>query len=119
MLFRSLLEPLHGQIRGVFHSFQGTLKDYYQIKELGNFAVGIGGFITYKNSATAKVIEQIPIEDIVLETDSPYLTPVPYRGTRNESAHIPVIAAKIAEIKGLSVETVMESTTTRARSLFF
>lgn len=114
-----LLEPLHGQIRGVFHSFQGTLKDYQQIKELGNFAIGIGGFITYKNSSTAKVIEQIPIEDIVLETDSPYLTPVPYRGTRNESAHIPVIAAKIAEIKGLSVETVMESTTTRARSLFF
>ena len=80
---------------------------------------GIVRFIPCNNPATSRVIAQIPIEDIVLETDSPYLTPVPYRGTRNESAHIPVIAAKIAEIKGLSVETVMESTTTRARSLFF
>lgn len=114
-----LLEPLHGQIRGVFHSFQGTMKDYGRIKELGNFAVGIGGFITYKNSSTVKVVEQIPIEDIVLETDAPYLTPVPFRGTRNESAHIPVIAAKIAEIKGIPVEKVMEATTARAQSIFF
>lgn len=114
-----LLEPLRGQIRGVFHSFQGTLKDYYRIKELGNFAVGIGGFITYKNSSMVRVIEQIPIDDIVLETDAPYLTPVPFRGTRNESAHIPVIAAKIAEIKGIPVETVMRATTERARHIFF
>lgn len=114
-----LLEPLQGQIRGVFHSFQGSLKDYCRIRELGDFAVGIGGFITYKNSSMAKVIEQIPIEDIVLETDSPYMTPVPFRGTRNESAHIPVIAAKIAEIKGLSVEEVMRATTDRARRIFF
>lgn len=114
-----LLEPLHGQIRGVFHSFQGTMKDYGRIKELGNFAVGIGGFITYKNSSMVKVVEQIPIEDIVLETDAPYLTPVPFRGTRNESAHIPVIAAKIAEIKGIPVEKVMEATTARAQSIFF
>lgn len=114
-----LLEPLHGQIRGVFHSFQGTMKDYGRIKELGNFAVGIGGFITYKNSSTVKLVEQIPIEDIVLETDAPYLTPVPFRGTRNESAHIPVIAAKIAEIKGIPVEKVMEATTARAQSIFF
>lgn len=114
-----LLEPLHGQIRGVFHSFQGTMKDYGRIKELGNFAVGIGGFITYKNSSMVKVVEQIPIEDIVLETDAPYLTPVPFRGTRNESAHIPVIAAKIAEIKGMPVEKVMEATTARAQSIFF
>lgn len=114
-----LLEPLHGQIRGVFHSFQGTLKDYEHIKELGDFAVGIGGFVTYKNSSTAKVLEHIPLEDIVLETDAPYLTPVPFRGTRNESAHIPVIAAKIAEIKGVPVEAVMEATTARARRIFF
>ncbi len=114
-----LLEPLHGQIRGVFHSFQGTMKDYGHIKELGDFAVGIGGFITYKNSSMVKVVEQIPIEDIVLETDAPYLTPVPFRGTRNESAHIPVIAAKIAEIKGIPVEEVMRATTVRAQSIFF
>lgn len=114
-----LLEPLQGQIRGVFHSFQGTVKDYQRIKELGGFAVGIGGFITYKNSSTAKVLEQIPIEDMVLETDAPYLTPVPFRGTRNESAHIPVIAAKIAEIKGLPVDAVMNATTARAQHIFF
>lgn len=114
-----LLEPLHGQIRGVFHSFQGSYKDYQHIKEMGDFAVGIGGFITYKNSPTAKVLEHIPLEDIVLETDAPYLTPVPFRGTRNESAHIPVIAAKIAEIKNVSIEDVMRITTARAERIFF
>ncbi|WP_297830138.1 TatD family hydrolase [uncultured Rikenella sp.] len=113
-----LLEPLQGQIRGVFHSFQGTLKDYERIATLGGFAIGVGGFITYKNSSVVKVLEQIPIENMVLETDSPYLTPVPYRGTRNESAHIPVIAARLAEIKGLSVETVRAATTARAAGLF-
>lgn len=95
------------------------MKDYRHIKELGGFAVGIGGFITYKNSSTAKVLEGIDLEDIVLETDAPYLTPVPYRGTRNESAHIPVIAARVAEIKGVPVETVMNVTTARAQHLFF
>ncbi len=113
-----LLEPLQGQIRGVFHSFQGTLKDYERIATLGGFAIGVGGFITYKNSSVVKVLEQIPVENMVLETDSPYLTPVPYRGTRNESAHIPVIAARLAEIKGLSVETVRAATTARAAGLF-
>ncbi|WP_294599405.1 TatD family hydrolase [uncultured Rikenella sp.] len=114
-----LLEPLQGQIRGVFHSFQGTLKDYERIASLGGFAVGAGGFITYKNSSAAKVFEHIPVENIVLETDAPYLTPVPFRGTRNESAHIPVIAARLAEIKGISVEAVRAATTARADSLFF
>ncbi|MCH5305989.1 MAG: TatD family hydrolase [Rikenella sp.] len=114
-----LLEPLRGQIRGVFHSFQGTLKDYRQIQELGGFAVGIGGFITYKNSSVVPVLEQIELTDIVLETDAPYLTPVPFRGTRNESAHIPVIAEKVAEIKGVPVEAVLAATTARARQIFF
>lgn len=114
-----LLEPLQHQIRGVFHSFQGTIMDYHRLKELGDFAVGIGGFITYKNSTTAKVLEEIPLEDIVLETDAPYLTPIPHRGTRNESAYIPVIATKVAEIKGVTVEEVMEKTTRRAYSIFF
>lgn len=113
-----LLEPLQGQIRGVFHSFQGSIGDYHRIKLLGDFAIGIGGYVTYKNSAAPRVIEQIPLEDMVLETDAPYLTPVPFRGMRNESAHIPVIAAKIAEIKGTSVEEVMRKTTMRAKGLF-
>lgn len=113
-----LVEPFRKQIRGVFHSFQGTIRDYYQIKEMGDFAVGIGGYVTYKNSASAQVVQQIPLEDIVLETDSPYLTPIPFRGTRNESAHIPVIAAKIAEIKGVTVEEVMEKTTAKAEQIF-
>ena len=65
------------------------------------------------------MLEGIDLEDIVLETDAPYLTPVPYRGTRNESAHIPVIAARVAEIKGVPVETVMNVTTARAQHLFF
>lgn len=114
-----LLEPLHGQIRGVFHSFQGDMREYEQIKQLGDFAIGIGGFITYKNSHTAQVLKDIPLENIVLETDAPYLTPVPFRGTRNESSHIPVIAAKIAEIKGVTIEEVRRATTARAKSIFF
>lgn len=113
-----LLEPIAGQIRGVFHSFQGRIQDYENIQKIGDFAIGIGGFITYKNSPVAKVLEHIPLENIVLETDAPYLTPIPFRGQRNESAHIAVIAAKIAEIKGVSIEEVMEVTTRRANSLF-
>lgn len=114
-----LLDPLQGRIRGVFHSFQGDLRDWQRISDLGNFAIGIGGYITYKNSPVAEVVKHIPLENITLETDAPYLTPVPLRGTRNESANIPIIAAKIAELKGVSIEEVMHTTTATARKIFF
>ena len=80
--------------------------------------VGIGGVVTYKNAGVAKSLEKIPLDRIVLETDSPYLTPVPLRGKRNESSYLVHIAGKIAEIKGCSLEEVAASTTSNAYKMF-
>ena len=82
------------------------------------FMLGIGGVVTYKNAGLAKVVEALPLDTMVLETDAPYLTPVPYRGKRNESSYLSYIAAKIAEIKGLAVEEIMEATTRNAEKIF-
>ena len=105
--------------RGIFHAYSGSLDGYKEIKRLGRFYLGIGGVITFKNARIARYLEEIPLDDIVLETDSPYLTPVPHRGERNESAYIPLIAQKISEIKGVSVEEVAAVTTTNAIKLLF
>ncbi len=105
-------------LRGVFHSFAGTYEQYCELKTLGEFVFGIGGVVTYKNSAIAKVVDQMEMADIVLETDAPYLPPVPYRGQRNESAYLPYVAAKIAEIKGISVEEIAAQTTRNAEAMF-
>ena len=85
---------------------------------MGDWYVGIGGVITFRNSRLAEAVKEIPLDRIVLETDAPYLTPVPYRGKRNDSSHIPLIAAKIAQVKGVSVEEVAEVTTDNAKKLF-
>lgn len=105
-------------VRGVFHSFCGTIEQYRIMRELGDFRFGIGGVVTYKKSQVATVVPGMELEDIVLETDSPYLTPVPYRGKRNESSYVPYVAAKIAELKGIPVEKVAETTTENAIRLF-
>ena len=105
--------------RGIFHAYGGSVESYREIKKTGRFFLGIGGVVTFKNAGLARVVEEVPLEDLVLETDAPYLTPVPHRGTRNESAYLPLIAAKIAEIKGISVEKVAEVTSRNASSLFF
>ena len=83
-----------------------------------NFLLGIGGVITYKNSGLAEVIKDIDLDYIVLETDAPYLTPVPFRGKRNESSYLKYIAQKIADIKNISVEEVAERTTKNAEKIF-
>jgi TatD DNase family protein len=80
--------------------------------------VGIGGVVTYKNAGVAKSVEKIPLDRIVLETDSPYLTPVPFRGKRNESSYLVHIAGKIAEIKGCPLEEVAVATTANAYRMF-
>lgn len=116
---RLLKEHKGPHTRGVFHAFSGSAETYREIKKIGNFLVGLGGVLTYKNAGIAKALEEIDIEDIVLETDAPYLPPVPYRGKRNESAYIPLIASKIAEVKGLSVEEVAQITTENAQKMFF
>lgn len=114
-----VLEGYRGRgLRGVMHAFSGSYAQYERIKEVGDFRFGIGGVVTFKNSDVAELVERMPLEDIVLETDCPYLTPVPFRGKRNESAYIKYICAKVAEIKGLPLETVARTTTDNARALF-
>ena len=105
-------------MRGVMHAFSGSLETYRRIKSYGGFKVGIGGVVTYRNAGIAVTVKDIPIEDIVLETDSPWLTPVPFRGKRNESAYLRIIAERLADIKGLTMEEVDRATTDNAKSLF-
>ncbi len=105
------------QLRGVFHCFSGDTGQAQRAIEYG-FMIGIGGVVTYKNSGLQKVLLEIPLENILLETDAPWLPPVPHRGQRNESSYIPLIAKKIAEIKQLPLEEVADLTTKNALSLF-
>jgi TatD DNase family protein len=105
------------ELRGIFHCFSGSYEDAVTITELG-FYLGIGGVITYKNSGLSEVIEKIPLKFLVLETDAPYLTPVPFRGKRNESSYLKYIVAKIAEIKNVTIEEVAEITSQNAEKIF-
>ncbi len=112
-----LEEKQNPALSGVFHCFGGSVGQAKQAISLG-FFLGIGGIITYKNSGLQKVLEEVDLENLVLETDAPWLTPVPFRGQRNESSFIPFIAGKIAEIKKLPVEEVARITTENALKLF-
>jgi TatD DNase family protein len=105
------------ELTGVFHCFTGNLAQAEKIIEMG-FMLGIGGVITFKNSGLDKVVDELNLKHIVLETDAPYLAPVPYRGKRNESAYIRIIADRIAKIKNMTLEKVTEITSANARSLF-
>jgi TatD DNase family protein len=105
------------ELKGVFHCFGGSVEQAKQAIDLG-FLLGIGGIITYKNSGLQKVVEVIGLEHLVLETDAPYLPPVPHRGQRNESSYIPIIAEKIAEIKQVQLSEVATITTQNALNLF-
>lgn len=104
--------------KGIFHCFSGDIIQAQKILSFGNFKLGIGGVVTFKNSGLDKVVEQLNLTDIVLETDAPYLAPVPHRGKRNESSYIPLIAEKIAQIKGLTVEEVATVTSQNAIEIF-
>lgn len=103
--------------RGVFHCFSGGIQEALYVTKLG-FMLGIGGVVTYKNSNLAEVIRPIGIEKILLETDAPYLSPVPFRGKRNEPKYMPYILTKTAEIMGLSEEKTDEITTNSAKEIF-
>ena len=105
-------------LRGVFHAYSGSKETYRELQKSGDWHVGIGGVLTFKKASIAETVKDIPLERIVLETDSPYLTPVPFRGKRNESAYIPHIAAKLAEIKGIDILEAAQQTTLNAKSLF-
>ncbi|HZK65182.1 MAG TPA: TatD family hydrolase [Puia sp.] len=110
-------EHQHGKLTGIFHCFNEDEKSAREIIDLG-FYLGIGGTVTYKNSRLPEVLKHVPLENIVLETDAPYLPPVPFRGKRNESSYIGFVASKIAEIKGVSLETVASVTTANALKIF-
>ena len=104
-------------VRGIIHCFSGSLEMAQKFIDLG-FLLGIGGVLTFKNSKLSQVIEKIPLESIVLETDSPYLAPEPVRGTVNESSNLIYIVQKIADIKKISFEEVASTTTRNALKLF-
>ena len=106
-----------GRLSGVFHCFSGTLEEAKEIIDLG-FYLGIGGVVTFKKSGLDKILEEIDLANVVLETDAPYLAPVPYRGKRNESAYIPLIGEKIADVKNLKIPDVAAITTNNALKLF-
>ena len=97
--------------------FSGSVEEAREILKLG-FYLGIGGVLTYKNAGIAQVLEQLPLDQIILETDAPYLTPVPHRGKRNESAYVSLVAEKLAMIKGMSYDEVAALTTVNAERLF-
>ena len=107
----------HPEIRGVFHCFSGNEEQAGKIMDLG-FMLGIGGVVTFKNSGLDKVIEKIGLTNVILETDAPYLAPVPHRGKRNEPAYIKLVAEKLSALCNLSVKRVGELTTENAKKLF-
>jgi TatD DNase family protein len=104
--------------RAIFHCFSGNAAQAKQVIDAGNFKLGIGGVVTFKNSGLDKIVEAIDLKHLVLETDAPYLAPMPYRGKRNEPEYLLLIAKKIAEIKNISVEEVASVTTQNSIDVF-
>ena len=117
-LFKILEDCRHLHLRGNLHCFSGSYELYERARRCGDFSVGIGGVITFRNSRLGETVSRIPLEHILLETDCPYLAPVPHRGERNESTYLPLVAAKIAEVKGITPEEVEKATGQNARKLF-
>jgi TatD DNase family protein len=111
-------QEVDSSLKGVFHSFSGDINHYKRILEYKSFYIGLGGVVTYKNGGVDKLIPHMDLSKVLLETDSPYLTPVPYRGKRNESAYIQLVATKIADILSIPTETVASITTSNAIELF-
>lgn len=118
LIINILKECRHLDLKGVFHAFSGSLETFHELQKLGDWYVGIGGVLTYKKASIADTVCKIPLEKILLETDSPYLTPVPFRGKRNESSYIPHIASRLAELTGKDLAEVAETTTLNASKLF-
>lgn len=104
--------------KGIFHCFSGNLEQAHKVISLGNFKLGIGGVVTFKNSGLDKVVEQIELQHLVLETDSPYLAPNPHRGKRNESGYLIQIAEKVSNLKNISIAELGEITSKNASEIF-
>lgn len=118
IIINIIKELRHLDVRGVFHAYSGSKETYRELERLGDWYIGIGGVLTYKKASIAETVKEIPLEKILLETDSPYLTPVPFRGKRNESSYIPYIAQKLAELTGRELQEIAVTTTSNAQKLF-
>jgi len=114
-----IIEKLNDEsLSGVFHCFTGRVEDAQRVINLGDFYLGIGGVLTFKNSGLDKTIAKIELQNLILETDSPYLAPAPFRGKRNESKYIVNIAEKLAEVQQIDIDHVARITTLNAKKLF-
>lgn len=114
-----VMEKFAGRgVRGVFHAFSDDVDSYQKLKKCGDFLFGVGGVVTFKKSKLAEVVKQMDLADIILETDCPYLTPVPHRGERNESSYVRFICAKVAELKDVDYQLVADQTTANAKRIF-
>jgi TatD DNase family protein len=114
-----IIEEYRGRgLRGIFHAFSADVAMYERLRKCGDFLFGIGGVVTFKKSALAEAVKVMRLEDLVVETDAPYLTPAPHRGTRNESSYVRFVAAKIAELQGIEYDVVADQTTVNAKRIF-
>ena len=116
-LFGLLRDLNFATYSGVMHCFGGSVQEAHKAVEMG-FHIGVGGVVTFKNATLAEVAAAVPLDRILLETDCPYLSPVPHRGQRNESSYIPLIAQKIADLRNIPLAQVAETTTASACQLF-
>jgi TatD DNase family protein len=116
-VYQVIKEKKYDCLTGVFHSFTGTIEQANMIIALG-FKIGVGGIVTFKKSGMDQIVKQIDPSHLILETDSPYLTPVPFRGKRNESSYLVYIAQKIADLHNMTVGDIAKVTTDNARKLF-
>lgn len=113
------IEQYRGRgLRGVFHAFSSDVECYHRLKECGDFLFGIGGVVTFKKSKLAEVVKQMPLSDLVLETDCPYLTPVPHRGERNESSYVRFVCEKVAELHNADYQDIAIQTTENVKRMF-
>ena len=117
LMFQEVTKAQDGRLRGVFHCFTGDLDEAKKAMDLG-FLMGIGGVLTYKKSTLPEVLKQLPLSALILETDAPFLPPVPYRGKRNQPLYLMETLKKLAEVKEISVEEIAAATTANARKLF-
>ena len=114
-----VLEPYkHTELTGVFHSFTGTVDEARELMDYSRFMIGINGVVTFKKSTLPEVLQEVPLTKLVLETDSPYLAPVPFRGKRNETSYVKRVAVKLAELYGMEIGEVERQTTGNALKVF-
>lgn len=117
-LFEVLRPYQHTTLSGIFHSFTGTQEEMDEVLTYSNFMIGINGVVTFKKSNLSQILSTVPLERLVLETDSPYLAPVPYRGKRNETSYVVKVAEKLSDIYGMDIQEIDRQTTRNALKVF-